>query len=738
VSGLAAAFAFLHPAASGYDERPHPRAGEPMDERSAAHSTQAALDAMAARSLGVLLAALGTLVLASALLQYLGGFAEATARGRALAALAMLAATFVATALQRRGRARSASGLVLVVVLAASGLQAAVSGRGLDALMLAGATTGIIIVGGLVGGMRLALLLAAVDAVVVGVLFVGEEQGWVARGADDTAPRLLRHALLIAAGLAAAQVATRLFAASVGRAREGERRMEALLEAERRTQHELQGSQAMVDRLVRLSPDAIVLARLTDGRVLLANPAFEQLAGLPMAQIVGKSAVELGLWREPEQALRLRDALRSEGVVRGMRSEGYVGEQRRVVQLSAASFEAEGVPMAVITVRDITEVEQARLDLADAKRQAEAANDAKSAFLATMSHEIRTPLNGVLGLARLLQEPALDEARRREYLSHLVDAAELLGGIVSDVLDLSKIEAGHLQIEHIAFDLPGLVEGAFRTFAPLGRERGLGMSCLLDPALPQRVRGDPVRVRQILANYLGNALKFTGRGEIELVARAVAPGRVRIEVRDTGVGVSPEVRETLFRPFAQADSSTTRRFGGTGLGLSICRELAERMGGSVGVDSDGTHGSTFWAELALPAEKEAQPAPAVAAEPPRPLAGRTLLVAEDNAVNMLIVGATLRRLGADVLEAADGEEAVRVALQHGSTLSAVLMDLHMPALDGLAATRRLRADARTAALPIYALSAAVLEHERDDASAAGMNGFIAKPVVEADLLRVLQ
>jgi CheY-like chemotaxis protein len=357
-----------------------------------------------------------------------------------------------------------------------------------------------------------------------------------------------------------------------------------------------------------------------------------------------------------------------------------------------------------------------------------------------MSHEIRTPLNGVLGLARLLQPAGLDEARRREYLTHLIDAAELLTGIVSDVLDLSKIEAGHLEVEDIEFDLHGVVTSTFRTFAPLGRERGLQMHCTIDAAVPHAVRGDPVRLRQILANFLTNALKFTQRGGITVTVdpgHDSAKGRVRVSVHDSGLGIRPEVRERLFMPFAQADSSTTRRFGGTGLGLSICRLLAERMGGEVGVDSDGAHGSTFWAELTLPAVALLN-AQTAAADPAAPmLAGRLILVAEDNPVNMLIVGAMLRRLGAEVLEADDGEKAVALARQHADALHAVLMDLHMPVVDGLAATRTLRADPRTAALPVFALSAAVLEHEREQAGAAGMNGFVAKPVVEVELLRAL-
>jgi PAS domain S-box-containing protein len=627
--------------------------------------------------------------------------------------------------------------------------------------------------------------------------------------------------------------------------------------AEMQAQRELQRSREMLERLFRESPDAIFVAPVETGRLMMFNDAFVQLSGFAPDELLGRSGLELGLWRDAEQALQLRELLRQRGGrVRDWRSVCWTrAGERRDQLITAGRFEWDGEAVAVFTARDITDVERDRAEgeailnsasvgvalvrdqlferinpafermygrpigslrgapvatlfakqahferffavadaalargetvdverhaqrpdgsrllvrlrgvavdperpceagaiwiaeditesrqlaqgLAEARNQAEAASQAKSAFLASMSHEIRTPLNGVLGLARLLQDPALAPALRQDYLRLLAESAEGLSGIVSDVLDLTKIEAGRLQVERVAFDLGGLVDSAFGAFATLGRERGLAMRCELADTLPLRVLGDPVRLRQILSNYLSNALKFTQRGTITLSVMPTAAPAVRLAVQDTGIGVPAALRERLFQPFVQADGSTTRRFGGTGLGLSICRQLAELMGGTVGVDSDGATGSCFWVELPLPAVSEPVarlPAPS----PAQGLAGLRVLVAEDNAVNMLIITALLRRLGAEVVEAEDGERAVALAREHAGRLHAVLMDLHMPVRDGLSAARELRADARTQALPVIALSAAVLEIEREQAQAAGMRDFIAKPVDEAALLRVL-
>jgi len=366
-----------------------------------------------------------------------------------------------------------------------------------------------------------------------------------------------------------------------------------------------------------------------------------------------------------------------------------------------------------------------------ARDEAEAASRAKSAFLANTSHEIRTPLNGLLGLARLARRPELDEARRRQYLEQIAESAETLSAIISDVLDLSKIEAGRLDIEHVAFDLHALLESLRRVHDTLADARGLGFALHVDAGVPQWVWGDPVRVRQVLVNYLSNALKFTERGEVSLHAGVAAGGALRFEVRDSGPGIAPEVRARLFQPFMQADQSTTRRFGGSGLGLSICHELAALMGGAVGVDSAPGQGSCFWAELPLRAAEAPQRDSGFGALEASPLAGARVLMVEDNPVNMTIAVAMLEQWGVQVEQAGDGRQAlaaVERAERDGPPLDAVLMDVQMPVMSGYEATRALRARPGGARLPIIALTAAALSSERDEALASGMDGFLTKPI----------
>jgi signal transduction histidine kinase/ActR/RegA family two-component response regulator len=397
-------------------------------------------------------------------------------------------------------------------------------------------------------------------------------------------------------------------------------------------------------------------------------------------------------------------------------------------------------------VDDISERRRAEQALAAAKEQAEAANRAKSEFLANTSHEIRTPLNALLGLARLGLAPGIDAAKQREYLRHILDSAESLAALISDVLDLARIEAGRLTLDRRSFDLHQLAHGVRQGFGELAAAKGLALALRIDPRVPIFVTGDPVRVRQILSNYLSNAIKFTGHGGVTIELTAAGEGRVRLIVHDTGIGIDAAARARLFQPFSQVDPSTTREFGGTGLGLSICRQLAELMGGSVGVESESGRGSTFWTELPLPAAAPVDIAPApIDAGAPRHadgVAGRRVLLVEDNAINVMVAEAMLQQWGINVVVARDGREAIAAVAREFERsrggFDAVLMDMHMPGMSGVDATLELRKRYDAAALPIIAVTAAALASERERSLAIGMNDFVSKPIDAAQLRRALQ
>ncbi|MGA0606257.1 ATP-binding protein [Phenylobacterium sp. VNQ135] len=372
-----------------------------------------------------------------------------------------------------------------------------------------------------------------------------------------------------------------------------------------------------------------------------------------------------------------------------------------------------------------------------AQAQAEAANAAKSAFLATMSHEIRTPLNGVLGMAQAMASESLT-GRQQERLGIIRQSGESLLAILNDILDLSKIEAGRLELEIVDFDLSELARGAYSAFTAIANKKGLSFA-LDTRAAAGRYRGDPSRIRQVLYNLISNALKFTEAGEVRVTAEHKY-GTLTLTVQDTGPGIAPDALPKLFSKFDQLDSSTTRRFGGTGLGLAICRELAQLMGGHMAVASELGEGSRF--TLRIPLERlgdESAPAPAPPAHAEPEGLSLRVLAAEDNAVNQLVLKTLLHQLGVDPHIVEDGKAALE-AWETGDW-DAILMDVQMPEMDGVTATARIRA--REAATgrrrtPIIALTANAMSHQVQSYQAAGMDGFVAKPVQVADLYAALQ
>lgn len=495
---------------------------------------------------------------------------------------------------------------------------------------------------------------------------------------------------------------------------------------------------------------SIGIALTRDQQFLQANPRVEAMFGWPAGELVGQ--MTRVVW-PGEAEYQAADRELGPRLAAGEQVEIECAMRRRDGSRFLCRILARAVDPnhpsrggVIWIMEDVTERRRVEAALAQAKDQAQAASRAKSAFLANISHEIRTPLNGLVGLARLLQRPDLGVDTRSHYLDQMLDSAESLSGLMSDILDISKIEAGRLTLETVPFALRDMLGTMRMGYLTLAQARGLSFSVAVDDAVPAWVVGDPVRTRQILGNYLSNALKFTERGSVGVRVRRLAGERLRIEVTDTGPGIPHSMQDRLFQPFTQADESTTRRYGGTGLGLSICRELAALMGGTVGVESQPGEGATFWAELPLP---EAMMPDVAAAEAPAPLQrgtlaqelqGRRILMVEDNPVNMMIAVAMLEQWGAEVSQAADGSqavEAVHAAASMGRPFDAVLMDVQMPVMSGHEATRELRQRFPAEQLPIIALTAAALVQERDEALDAGMNEFLTKPIDAQRLRQVL-
>jgi PAS domain S-box-containing protein len=526
------------------------------------------------------------------------------------------------------------------------------------------------------------------------------------------------------------------------------------------TEDALKLARQRFERAIRGTQDGLWEWDLLKGS-LWVSPRFESLLGFAEGALCGQvPGLESLIHPEDLEICRAVHQAHVEGNASydmEVRVRSRAGSYRWVRIRGDAERDSSGKPLRLAgSMQDVSDAHAARDALIRATQDAQAANRAKSAFLANMSHEIRTPMNGIIGMTSLLLDSGLGH-EQREYAETIRASANSLLTVINDILDFSKIEAGKLHVESVDMDLPASIAEVGSMLAFQAAQKSLDLEVHLSSEIPRWVRGDRQRIRQCLINLVGNAIKFTQSGRVSVdISLAGYEGDhvlTRFEVRDTGIGIDAPTLQTLFRPFVQADSSTTRHFGGTGLGLSIVRRLVELMGGEVGVASEIGRGSTFWFVLPLERVGPAQVADASAAgtrqwmpggfELGRPAASKLIarfrgqvLLVEDNLVNQKVARAFLERLGCEVTVASNGLEAVEAFAR--ARFDLVLLDLQMPVMDGYAATTRLRTLERGARTPIVALTASAMAGQLERCLEAGMDDLITKPLDVERLQTVLE
>ncbi len=523
----------------------------------------------------------------------------------------------------------------------------------------------------------------------------------------------------------------------------------AIVRARVRTHMDFARARALLGATLEAAADGIAVTNAL-GDLVACNKRFLNIWQLPEDFVLRGQSLHMQSFLEaqlssvtPNQptpvghegasVMRLRDARVVERyltplVING-RFDGQVFSFRDVTERVSADRQ-----LAELNVNLEQKVSERTEALVEATRAASAANKAKSDFVSNMSHEMRTPMNSILGLTYLAQRAA-PNPKVSEYLERINESGQHLLGLISDVLDFSKIEAGKLELENTSFSVLAVVDEVMRQLSDMATLKGLLLRCELDPLLERPLHGDVLRVRQILLNFMSNAIKFSRQGQVVLSARVVQSeagvSEVRFDVSDDGIGMTPEQSSQLFMPFQQADASITRRYGGTGLGLAICRKLADLMGGQVGVKSELGAGSSFWFSMPLLWGQDMPAVHELTEQWQGSLSGSTVLVVDDNHLNQRVALELLEAVGAQVVIAGDGLAALNVLSQR--EVDCVLMDVQMPVMDGMEATRRIRDDSKFGNLPVIAMTANARGEDEQQCRDAGMNDFIAKPVVPQQL-----
>ncbi len=509
----------------------------------------------------------------------------------------------------------------------------------------------------------------------------------------------------------------------------------------KRTEEELRLSEEKFATAFRVSPDSVNINRVSDGTYLEVNKGFSTMTGYQPEEVLGSSSLALNVWADPHDRERLVAGLERDGMVMNLEA-GFRRKDGSLFTglMSASLITVAGEPCLLNITRDISERKRYELELQEARQAAEVASRAKSAFLANMSHEIRTPMNGVLGMAQLLEMTGLTP-EQQEYVTTLKFSGKNLIALINDILDLSKIEAGKLTIEPLTFSLHQCLDDLTLMHKAITLEKGLTLELEVSDDIPLSLIGDQLRIKQILLNLLGNAVKFTQRGGIRLTARAVEQSAdlllVRISVTDTGIGIAPEALEAIFQPFAQEDCSTTRRYGGTGLGLAITRSLTELMGGIITVTSSKGVGSCFTVTLPFQLTTGALPLANGRRADTLMTPALRILLAEDDVTNRTFIMTLLKKLGHRPTAAEDGRRCLE-ALQAPS-YDLVLMDIQMPVMNGEEALREIRRNETRSGrrLPVIALTAFSMQGDRERFIALGFDGYLPKPLLVEDLQQEL-